>query len=121
MIIFVVYTFISPYKKAVINIVVVECLLCSILIITILLRNTRKIVEEFVVLVADSNKQIVDGSCDSNSPGITRLTALLTPLYYLLLLVPVCYYMIKFPWRQLWLVALETYVHIAIVTLQEFL
>lgn len=103
MIIFGVYTFVSPYKAISINIL--ECLLCTILILVILLRNTANIVEELLVLVTDSNKQIVDGSCDSDSSGVTRLTALLTPFYYLLLVVPVCYCICNFPWRQAWLVA----------------
>ena len=97
----------SPYKEVSIN--VLECLLCTILILVILLRNTANILEELLVLVTDSNEQIVDGSCDSDSSGITRLTALLTPFYYLLLVVPVCYGMCKFPWRQMWLVASYNY------------
>ena len=103
MIIFAVNSFLSPYKNMSINIL--ECLLCTILIFIILLRNTVNILEELLVLVTDSNEQIVDGSCDSDSSGVTRLTVLLTPFYYLLLVVPVCYCMVKFPWRQLWLVA----------------
>lgn len=100
MIIFAVYTFVFPYENFSVN--VVECLLCILLILIILLRNTAYILEEFLALVTDSDEQIVDGSCNSDSSGITRLTALLTPLYYLLLVVPICYCLFKFPWRQLW-------------------
>ena len=103
MIIFGVYTFMAPYKDLTINIV--ECISCVILIFIILLRNTTNIVEELVVLVMDSKEKIVDGSCSSNSSGVTRLTALLTPFYYLLLVIPVCYCIFKFPRKQMWSVA----------------
>ena len=102
MIIFGVYAFMAPYKDLAINIV--ECLSCVILIFIILLRNTTIILEEFLVLVMDNKEQIVDGSCHSNSSGVTRLTALLTPFYYLLLVIPVCYCIFKFPQNKLWLV-----------------
>ena len=100
MIIFGVYTFMAPYEDFAINIM--ECLSCVILILIILLRNTRNILEEFLVLVMDDKEQIVDGSCHSNSSGVTKVTAVLTPFYYLLLVVPVCYCIIKFPRKQLW-------------------
>jgi len=100
MIIFGVYMFMSPYKDFVTFIV--ECFLCTILILIILMRNTVNILEELLVLVGDSDEQIIDGSCNSDSTGVTKLTAILTPFYYLLLVVPVCYCMIEFPWRQLW-------------------
>ena len=106
-ILFGIYTFVSPYKDFAINIV--ECISCTILILIILLRNTRNILEEFLVLVMDSKEQIVDGSCDSDSSGVTKLTALVTPLYYLFLVVPIGYCIIKFPRQQLWLVAMATY------------
>lgn len=103
MIILGVYTFVFPHKDYVIN--VVECLSCTNLILMILLRNTANIVEELSVLVTDSNEPVVDGSCNSDSSGVTILTALLTPFYYLFLVVPVGYCMFQFPWRQLWSVA----------------
>ena len=52
---------------------------------------TKKYLEEFLVLVMDDKEQIVDGSCHSNSSGVTKVTAVLTPFYYLLLVVPVRY------------------------------
>lgn len=98
-----VYIFISPYENIYIN--YVECLLNTILIFIILLRNTANVIEELVVLVTDSSEPIVDGSCNSDSSGVTKLTVLLTPFYYLLLLVPICYCVIVFPWQQLWSVS----------------
>ena len=89
MIIFGVYAFAAPYENLAINIV--ECLSCTILIFIVLLRNTRIILEELLVLAADSKENIVDGSCSSDSSGVTNLTALMTPFYYLLLVIPICY------------------------------
>ena len=67
MIIFGVYAFAAPYENLAINIV--ECLSCTILIFIVLLRNTRIILEELLVLAADSKENIVDGSCSSDSSG----------------------------------------------------
>ena len=99
MIIFALYCFVCPYKDFVTCLV--ESLLCATLMLVILLRNTADLIEELLVLVSDSNEAIVDGSCDMDSSGVTKLTALLTPFYYLLLLIVLCFAAAKFPWAKL--------------------
>jgi len=67
----------------------------------ILLRNTTYLIEELLVLVSDSSEPVVDGRCDMNSSDVTKLTALITPFYYFLLLVVLCFTAAKIPWTKL--------------------
>lgn len=98
MIIFALYCFVCPYKDVVICLG--ESLMCVTLMLIILLRNTTYMLDQLLVLVNDSSELVVDGSCDLDSTGVTKLTALLTPFYYLLLLVALCFVTVKFPWTK---------------------
>jgi len=108
MTIFATYIYAMPHKEMLVN--VVELLFQLILILFLLLRSTRDIVDDYLVFPYRNDIQdeikFLNKKCRDNDTGVATLTWLLFPFAYLPLLIATILMMLKLL-KQIWLVFLK--------------
>ena len=82
---FALYAYVLPYKEMFVN--VIELLFQSSLLMFLLLRSTKSIVDKYLQFPNHSDGDDMDAKRCSNEPGTAKLTWILFPFAYLPLVI----------------------------------